>query len=199
MPQNIDTTKLLTSAMSLRYDRVVSQIEEVSNRLKRRLRYECSRAQLAREEMAQLGNAYLRYSDLQKELRERDARMEKLWALLGKGYVPSEDDVVSRTLEVSVPRDELRDQIPLWEFMELLLLDYGELREIEMLDVFTTLGFSTTGAAIASALKTHPKIFRIRADGRKKFISLRERGTKIHGVENSGATIGHIKRKSGQR
>lgn len=150
----------------------------IERQMRQRLHYETARAKEIRERMEVLAPAYNEFLDLRAEFDSRRARAGILLGMIG-------DDVHA---EVNVPRSEdgaahltgsspqvLRSELPLWEAMKEYLQYVPEARIGEMEEFFDHIGYAEGNRqAIESALKRHPKEFRIiRRKKREKFIGRR--------------------------
>ena len=163
--------------VSLRHNGL-SMIQEskVKEGLRQRLKHECAQLRTVQAEMAPLTGAYNRYRDLEEEFKARSKSVERLIATLGMDEFAdmlTRDgfEVIQETFSETPDFDG-----PLWESIREILLQAGELREMEIQEMLVSLGRRDVPAsAIQSALRTHPEIFKIRSLGRKKFVSLKER------------------------
>ena len=150
------------------------QESKVKEGLKQRLKHECARLREVQAEMAPLAAAYNRYRDLEDEFKARSKSAERLIVTLGEdGFIEllTHDgfEVIQETF-TDVPHFDG----PLWESIREILLQAGELREVETQEMLVSLGRrGVPASAIQSALKTHPDVFKIRNLHRKKFVSLK--------------------------
>ncbi len=145
--------------------------------MRQRLHHEVQRAQEIKERMEALAHAYNEFLDLRAEYAARKTRAGILFGLIG-------DDIHSASpnwAETSASEltggsaNTLRSQLPLWEAMKEYLQHVPEARIGEMEEFFSHIGYDEGNRqAMESALKRHPKEFRVRRKKREKFISLRK-------------------------
>jgi len=152
------------------------QESKVKEGLRQRLKHECVRLREVQAEMAPLAAAYNRYRDLEQEFNTRSKSAERLIFTLG-----TDEFVELLTRDgFEVIQETFLDppdfEGPLWESIREILLQAGELREMEIQEMLVSLGRKGVPAsAIQSALRTHLEVFKIRNVGRKKFVSLKDR------------------------
>jgi hypothetical protein len=155
------------------------QESKVKEGLRQRLKHECAWLYTVQTEMAPLADAYNRYRDLEEEFKSRSKSIERLIITLGADEFC---DMLTRD-GFQVIQETFSDppdfEGPLWESIREILLQAGEMREMEIQEMLASLGRRDVPAsAVQSALRTHPEIFKIRSLGRKKFISLKDRRQK---------------------
>lgn len=155
-------------------------VHETTKALKNRLAHECDQIRKARARMEKLSKAYNQFIDSRKEVEERYERVQRIVGLLGPDeFVAAmkEDitDVIGETVEVVPSAPELRDELVLWEAIELYLSTKTEAKKItdiqNYMDIVGIGGVTTQ--AIESALRTHPKTFKVRKKGKHRYISLK--------------------------
>jgi hypothetical protein len=176
-----DITKTLDLVMILSYYSAVDINQPrlapdppVEKEMRMRLRYDAERMKAIEHRMQQLAASYNEFLDLRRESAERKEKMERLAALIGPEdgeTIALQNDPVYCSLQKDLA--ELRAALPLWEAMKEYLSFVSEARVGEMEDFFLHFGYSEGNRqAIESALKRHPKEFRIRRRKREKYISL---------------------------
>ena len=106
-----------------------------------------------RDEQAAIRPQYRHYLDLEGDAKRYESQIRRIAGALRNA--------------------EPGQRVPLWEVLSAIIGETHEIQVIELEHIVRYLGFSTTRSAIESALKTHPKAFRIRMSGRNKFVSLK--------------------------
>jgi len=152
--------------------------------LKQRLGHEQKQIENARNEMQKLAECYNRHIDLVKEMEERRKRVERIAGVLGPHnfeFAELFSDGTQRTRfpvkEIESSADELRKKLALWEAIEQFLTCATEARVGEIQAFLQAVNIvGTTRQAIESAVKTHPKVFRVTKRGGERYISLKSAG-----------------------
>jgi|SRR5579859_1764711 len=189
--------KGIEQAVSTNQSRVVSDITNVLTRYSRgdivsstmfqntieeamhsRLWHEEDRIQEINEELKRLTSAYNKFLDLQKEAEERKRRLQVLFSLVGPIDQNAPDNRgAEHRFAISLLKEnveELRSKLPLWKAMREYLRHAPEARIGEMEAFFQEMKFTDGNRqAIESALRRHPKVFKIRKEKREKYISLK--------------------------
>ena len=149
----------------------------IERQMRQRLHHEIARSQEIRKRMQELAPAYNEFLDLRAEGEQRKARLLILYGLIGDDiHTPNPLFVERGAREITGGTDKsLRDALPLWEAMREYLHYVPEARIGEMEEFFSHIGYGEGNRqAIESALKRHPKEFRIRKKKREKYLSLRQ-------------------------
>jgi hypothetical protein len=173
-------TFIVDKVMSWLHTHSVPDFFDVIKSMKVRLEHECNRLSEIGKEMEPLAAAYNRFIDLQKERTQREKRIQRIIAVLGKQsddllkHDKEPDYPISGGMVIAIPREEL----PLWEAMKEYLHYVAEARIAEMESFFGSVfgvDFPANRQAIESALKRHKETFKVRKSKREKFISLKEK------------------------
>jgi hypothetical protein len=159
---------------------LVPLLTDALDALKQQLTFECKRVQEIRIEKKRYADAYNRFVALQKELQEREGKIDELAGLLGGNrYLEAAEedhsDAIGNTLEVHTPISKLRDELPLWKAIRWYVGYAGEARINDIL-LFLVDGCRIENAnrnGVESALRLHAETFNIRRKKREKFISLK--------------------------
>jgi hypothetical protein len=85
------------------------------------------------------------------------------------------EDVMREGIEVD-PKTLDLEQYPLWKIMREILRQVPEMRVYELEAHLKQFGIVTSRSALESCLKTHRKQFRVRTQGREKFVAWKENG-----------------------
>jgi hypothetical protein len=149
----------------------------IERQMRQRLHHEVQRAQEIKERMEALAPAYNEFLDLRTEYSTRKARTGILYGLIGDdAHTTNSDWVEDGARELAGGNDKtLREQLPLWEAMKEYLQYVPEARIGEMEEFFLHIGYDEGNRqAMESALKRHPKEFRVTRPKKKreKYISL---------------------------
>lgn len=162
----------LRAAMPTVYDALAA--------IEQQLRHDCTRVRQIRKEMEQLAPSYNRFLDLRAELENKHKRIQRAMAVFGpKALVEAmkadKSDVIGETVEVFPSARELRDELVLWAAIERYLagVDEAKVEDIQAFLLAVEIP-NVSRQAIESAVKTHPKVFRIVRKGRARYIALRE-------------------------
>ena len=148
----------------------------IERQMRQRLHYEAQRTKEIKERMEALASAYNEFLDLRTEHLGRKAHMSLLYGLIGDDSYTTNPDWVETAVRdlVSGNADTMRSQLPLWEAMKEYLQYVPEARIGEMEEFFSHIGYDEGNRqAMESALKRHPKEFRLRKKKREKYISLK--------------------------
>lgn len=141
-----------------------------------------------RDAMGELRSDYLRYRDLETQVKEKEERVRIALGLLAARPREDREDgenrirFQERAVEAcetagipieSTPENEVR-KVPLWRLMREVVRQVSEIQVVELEMILThKLGIKTSRQAIESALETHKKTFRVVKRGREKFVSLK--------------------------
>lgn len=116
----------------------------------------------------------IEFRDLEREAKSREDRARRVIELLG-------DDEFADTRKemldgVDVSREVVittNDESPLWEAMQTVLEQAGELQVVDLQDTLLHFGRKVTRQAIESALGAHKETFHTVLRNRDKFVSLK--------------------------
>ena len=172
-----DITFLDTVMSRCNTPRVMFQ-NTVEETMHSRLWHEEDRIVEINERLKELAKAYNEYRDLQAEVETRQKRIKTLFSLVGAldknapEHRGGEHRVAMALLAES--QTELKEKLPLWQAMREYLRHVKEARIAEMEAFFQQVEFAEGNRqAMESALKRHPKTFKIRKEKREKYISLK--------------------------
>jgi hypothetical protein len=146
----------------------------------RRFFHECKRLRANEKELTKFSDAYFRYRDLLHEQQQIRSQILKLFGVLGvqsPDVTPELARLISpRAISSLDVRNELQQQLRLWEVLELFLWSVdnkatvGDFKDfLRMLDW----NLPVTTQAVDSAVKAHPELFSEEFDGRDKFLALK--------------------------
>lgn len=175
--ENNDCANILTNAQSLR-SIVHVRLTDIDDGLQLAYKDAFERLSAIHDEQRAIQSHYSRYRDLIDEAKRYETRIKRIAGALQHHAEkwPQKAEIVTGygkdffdEIKVAVQQES----ISLWEVITAILEQTGEIQVIELENVLDFLGFVTTRSAIESALKTHPKEFRVRMSGRNKFISLK--------------------------
>jgi hypothetical protein len=174
-------TFLLDSVASVSYLIPMPMYADVYNALQQRLIHACGQVRDIRQRMTELAPAYNEFIDLREQLKKHTSQINNLKGVFGPGYpdVMQDDksDVIGETSEVTPSWKEMRDTVPLWIAVREYLAASGEAKVGEVDDFLNHLQFpNVRRQSIESALRRHPKTFRVRKVGKEKLISLKKAG-----------------------
>jgi hypothetical protein len=176
--RNNDARKLLTELAPILHDADVARAKDVFNRVRDALVVDAKRQRELGKEMHKLSDAYHRYLALQRESKAHEDSANALKALLGsKAFIEamSEDtsEAIGDELEIYPTVGDLRQAAPLWQHVQQYLRFVPEAQVGEIVEFLDWLEIETSRQAVESAIKTHPKMFKVRKSGRESFVSLK--------------------------
>lgn len=170
----------LDTVMSKCFTSVVPLLADAIDALKQQLVAECSRVRKIRTEKKRYADAYNRFVLLQKELQERERKIEELAGILGVDrFVDAANDDSSSAIGEVAGNDldisQLRHELPIWKAIRWYIGHVGEARINDVLAFLAKgCGFQNANRnGVESALRLHPETFNIRMNKREKFISLK--------------------------
>src|SRR6266436_1337478 len=181
VPENrvvADITKAVDKVQSRCYRRRTMFQNTVEEAMHSRLWHEEERIREINERLKQLTKQYNEFLDLQREAETRKKRIKTLFSLVGQqDYNAPAGQEVEHKVAMSILRDSvenLRLTLPLWKAMREYLSHVPEARIAEMEAFFQELKFADGNRqAMESALRRHPRVFKIRREKREKYISLK--------------------------
>jgi hypothetical protein len=148
----------------------------IERQMRQRLHHEVKRAYEIKERMGEIAAAYNEYLDLRNEFEKRKARTGVIYGLIGDDLHTSDSNWSETGARIVVGGSDktMREQLPLWEAMKEYLQHVPEARIGEMEEFFSHVGYDEGNRqAIESALKRHPKEFRVRKKKKRiKFIAV---------------------------
>jgi hypothetical protein len=173
-----EATKVLTRLCRGDSVRDVMFQNTIQESMHSRLWHEEQRIREINERLKELTKAYNEFLDLQKEAETRKRRMGVLFSLVGPidYHAPEGQETEHKTAMsvLSERADELSAGLPVWKAMREYLQHAREARIGEMEAFFKEVNYADGNRqAMESALKRHPKIFKIRKEKREKYISLK--------------------------
>jgi hypothetical protein len=173
-----EARQYLTYVASLLHTSCVPKANDFFDRVRDALVVDAKRQKEIRAQMNDLAEAHNRYLALQRESKSHEDSSNALKALLGRkafDAVVKEDksEVVGSETEWYPTIEQLREDASLWQHVQQYLRFMREAQVGEILNVLGWLEIETSRQAVESALKTHSRIFRIRKQGREKFVSLK--------------------------
>jgi hypothetical protein len=181
---NRDITISVDTVMSESYIGRVPDRFEIAERMRQRLLHECRTIAAGRERIKSDVEAYHRVRDEMEQIAAREERVNRILGVLGlheSGRILEEEEDLARAINqtLTFSPTQLRERLSLWEAMREYLQYVPEARIAEMEDFFSAVKMSNANRqAMESALKRHPETFKIRKDGREKYISLKSRAQK---------------------
>ena len=154
--------------------------EEILRSMIQNLKYEHSRITEGHEQMTQNEEAHRRFVDAQRDVKSREERLKRLFAILGLKRIsdsiddPMKIEEILERVEPESGTEKLSDTLALWEAVReyLVIAEEGSLAEIVRFLQYS--GIKASRQAIESALKQHPETFKTRKKEREKYVSLRE-------------------------
>ncbi len=153
-------------------------ITDVWSALAQRLDHQRIRLGKIRARRDELRAAYEEYRDLTREMEDRTESVKRIGGLLGpKGLSGSRVDIraiIQEALDGSLPLDDLRKQLTLWEALFEYLSCVDEAQVDDIRSFCTSVGVKTSRASLESALKTHANMFRIMKRGKQKWLALKK-------------------------
>jgi hypothetical protein len=157
-------------------NRLVARCQDIIEGLAAQLKADTSDAQKISEEMSTLRSAFTRYRDLSAQM---DGKTERIKAVLGV-LADSKEKEIGDTFELldslgipsEVPSD-IRSKTPFWKLLREIVRQVTEMQIVELEHTLPHFGISISRQAIESALKTHKDVFRVRKQGREKFVSVK--------------------------
>jgi hypothetical protein len=184
LEHNIDTTNILTMFNALWNALTVARSRDVLEEMTVALVTDAKRLhELADQRKAPAGcslaEAYNRYLANMREMKATEISAHAIQAFIGPKLF---DELVDKEsggfvwldIEMHPSAQELRDSAKLWQHLHTYLRFAHEARVSEALELFGQVGIAVSRPALESALKAHPKLFRIRKSGREVFLSLRK-------------------------
>lgn len=170
-----DATLLLTDVQSLLHHSRMARASELTEALMQRLRDDGKALDDIYRKQRELRSAYNQFRDTIEQERTVRQRVLRTVALLGDS-ISSADlaDVTSDELATLANTNVLRSTVPLWEMVAEVLSETGETRVYELERALAQYNLHISRQALESALRTHPKVFRVRKEKREKYVSLRK-------------------------
>ena len=153
--------------------------------LKDQLVAKCVRVDSIREEKKAHVASYLRYVDLDKELKANSKEIEELAGLMGSDLVAKTQNENSNSpimdaVEDRASMDDMsnsyrfRAELPLWRAIKWYVGFAGEARINDVLLFLNALEFEGANRnSVESALRVHPEDFIIKKRKNEKYISLK--------------------------
>jgi hypothetical protein len=176
--QHPDTTFSLTRLSRGDIVRTMFQ-NTIEEAMHSRMWHEEERVEQIDERLKELIKAHNEFIDLQKEAETRKKRIQILFSLVGPidPHAPAgrgaEHRIALNLLRES--QEALLEKLPLWKAMREYLSHVAESRIGEMEQFFQSMNYvEGNRQAIESALRRHPKVFKIRKEKREKYISLKK-------------------------
>jgi CBS domain-containing protein len=116
----------------------------------------------------------IEFRDLEREAKSREDRARRVIELLGdEEFADTRKEMLNG---VDVSKEVVittSDESPLWEAMQTLLEQTGELQVVDLQDTLLHFGRKVTRQAIESALGSHKEAFHTVVRNRDKFVSLK--------------------------
>jgi hypothetical protein len=157
----------------------MAMFDDTFRSMERRLKHECDRIKAVRAEMDTLAKSYNSYVDLMRTLKECEDRIKRIQAILlpsGMAFLTlgSDSDLVGDQTEIWPSPESLRNKLTTWETLSEYLAHVPEATIEEFQTFCEAVGIDgVTRQAVESALRTHPKLFRVAKRGREKYLSAR--------------------------
>lgn len=177
----------------------MAMFEDIFRSMERRLKHESDRIKAVRAEMDALAKSYNTYADLARTLKECEDRTKRIQAILLPSGMTSprlghDSDVVGDRNEVWPSPESLRSKLTIWQVLSEYLAHVPEASIEEFQTFCEALGISgVTRQATESALRTHPKLFRVTKRGGEKYLSRCSDGSVINqSAENRGVNMKKI-------
>jgi hypothetical protein len=168
----------LTSVARVLHDSRMARATDVFDRIRDALVVDAKRQKEIRAEMHNLSEAHNRYLSLQRESKAHEDSANALKSLLGPDALiaamkQDDSDSIGSEMEIYPAVAQLREAAPLWQHVQQYLRFVPEAQVGEIVDILRWLKIEANRQAVESALKTHSRIFRVRKQGREKFVSLK--------------------------
>ena len=116
----------------------------------------------------------IEFRDLEREAKSREDRARRVIEMLGDDEF--EDTRKEMLNGIDVSKEVVittNDESPLWEAMQTVLEQTGELQVVDLQDTLLHFGRKVTRQAIESALGSHKETFHTVVRNRDKFVSLK--------------------------
>jgi hypothetical protein len=173
-------TKTLDNVSCVLDNNRMPTYEEILRSMIQNLKYEHSRITEGHEQMTQNEEAHRRFVDAQRDVKSREERLQRLFAILGLKRIadsindPMKMEEILERVEPESDTEKSSDSLSLWEAVReyLIIAEEGSLAEIVRFLRYS--GIKATRQAIESALKQHPETFKTRKKEREKYVSLKE-------------------------
>lgn len=155
--------------------------EDIFRSMERRLQHESHRIKAVRAKMDVLAESYNSYVDLMRTLKECEDRIKRIQAILVPSGMTSESlradpNIVGDGNEVWPSPASLRGKLTTWEILAEYLAHISEANIEEFQTFCQAVGLDVvTRQAIESALRTHPKLFKVTKRAGEKYLSARQR------------------------
>jgi len=169
----------LDSLDSRLYKPIMPRMQDVMYALRAQWAEDEKALETALDEQNKLRASYIRFVDLQEQVKQRTERMRRVGALLlGSDHTQRSDveamQKAAAQLGIDVNEwDAVFEGIPLWSTIAEILRHTGELQVVDLHTILHNCGEKVSRQAIESALETHASAFKIRRKGREKFVSLK--------------------------
>lgn len=171
--------KRIDNLASRLYKPIMPRLQDVLHALRTQWNEDEKALEAALEEQNKLRASYIRFMDLQEQIKQRTERLRRVGLLLFDSDITPTKDIAAMQAtarRLGIQLDEFEavfGGVPLWTVIAELLRHTGELQVVDLHTILHNCGEKVSRQAVESALETHANEFRIRRRGREKFVSLK--------------------------
>jgi hypothetical protein len=155
-------------------------VQEAYAAIRRRLLSKCKAVVSGRDELDALAPQYFRYIDCDKRVKEDWKRISYIFRLIGferaAEIIQSDTTGILNEIPKQSPQyDELNAKLPLWKAMREFLRESGEAKVGDIRAFLEWMDYKPVSRqSLESAIRRHPKEFRVRTKGHERIVALRE-------------------------
>ncbi len=168
---------VLDSFASTMQDKKVMRFNHIIPALKRELADDSLRLDDGYKQLDKLREPHERFLRHAAAVKQQEERIQETIGLLGSDNISEDDitDAVANEAFMATRIRDLRNKLQTWRavYRVLRALDQPEAQVADILTVFGWLGIDASRQSIEAAVAAHKDVFKVRKDGRKRFISLK--------------------------
>lgn len=176
---NIESTESLTGLIHVCHTPLVPRSRDVLSHMRDAMITDAKRlGELATQRQTtvtcSLGEAYHRYLANLRDTRNTEESLHSIQAFLGeKLFTEAMDGFVFIETEMDPSPSELRETTALWQQLRTYLRFAQKARVSEALEALRKVGIESSRQALESAIRAHPREFRVQRHGREVFVSMK--------------------------
>lgn len=165
----------LTRLVSILHTSCVARASEIIEAFKQRLKDDGKELDEVYGKLNKLRSAYNQFRDLTDREKVLRKRMIRAVALVGNKFSTADlAEITADELGTLFNTEALRKDLNLWEAIADVLDHVGETRIFEVKMILSQFQIYATRQAIESAIETHQDVFKVRKQGREKYVSLKK-------------------------
>ena len=157
--RKLDSRNILTDVDSGFTVQDVVRLGDITKALQQQLREDIKQLKANYAEQNKLRPHVIRFRDLEREAKAKEARMQRTVALIGDEHFPNVKDYAKSGDDLSPAITLPVGDTALWEAIMTVLEQAPEMQVVELQHVLEQLGRRTSRQAIESAMATHKNVF----------------------------------------